>query len=78
MRTESEKKIEPNTIGRVAGWGLTTPGGDLSPVLKIVEIPTVNYFTCRDFSPPNYRPFLTGDKFCAGDPKTGIYYLSYN
>ncbi|XP_062698696.1 modular serine protease [Aedes albopictus] len=71
LRTESEKRIKPNSLGRVAGWGLTVSGGELSPNLKVVDIPTVDYYTCRDFSPVSYRPFLTGDKFCAGEPKTG-------
>uniref|UniRef100_A0A2M4BGG7 Putative trypsin-like serine protease n=1 Tax=Anopheles marajoara TaxID=58244 RepID=A0A2M4BGG7_9DIPT len=71
LRTESEKRIKPNSIGRVAGWGFTTSTGNLSPVLKVIDIPTVDYVTCREFSPIAYRPFLTGDKFCAGDPSSG-------
>ncbi|XP_058058346.1 modular serine protease-like [Anopheles bellator] len=71
LRTESEKRIKPNSLGRVAGWGFTTSTGVLSSVLKVIDIPTVDYVTCREFSPIAYRPFLTGDKFCAGDPRTG-------
>ncbi|KFB42386.1 AGAP001798-PA-like protein [Anopheles sinensis] len=71
LRTESEKRIKPNSFGRVAGWGFTTNTGNLSTTLKVIEIPTVDYVTCREYSPVAYRPFLTGDKFCAGDPRTG-------
>uniref|UniRef100_A0A182LSY4 Peptidase S1 domain-containing protein n=1 Tax=Anopheles culicifacies TaxID=139723 RepID=A0A182LSY4_9DIPT len=71
LRTESEKRIKPNSVGRVAGWGFTTSTGNLSSVLNVIDIPTVDYVTCREYSPATYRPYLTGDKFCAGDPSTG-------
>lgn len=71
LRTESEKRIRPASVGRVAGWGFTTSTGNLSRVLKVIDIATVDYVTCREFSPVAYRPFLTGDKFCAGSPRTG-------
>ncbi|XP_040176191.1 modular serine protease-like [Anopheles arabiensis] len=71
LRTESEKRIRPASVGRVAGWGFTTSTGNLSSVLKVIDIATVDYVTCREFSPVAYRPFLTGDKFCAGSPRTG-------
>uniref|UniRef100_A0A182P9S2 Peptidase S1 domain-containing protein n=1 Tax=Anopheles epiroticus TaxID=199890 RepID=A0A182P9S2_9DIPT len=71
LRTESEKRIRPNSVGRVAGWGFTTATGDPSSVLKVIDISTVDYVTCREVSPVAYRPFLTGDKFCAGNPRAG-------
>uniref|UniRef100_U5EPN9 Putative modular serine protease n=1 Tax=Corethrella appendiculata TaxID=1370023 RepID=U5EPN9_9DIPT len=72
LRTESEKRIKPKSIGKVAGWGLTQSDGQLSSTLRVVELPTTDYFTCREKSPVSYRPFLTGDKFCAGYPDLGI------
>lgn len=51
-------------IGRVAGFGFTKPSGQISPVLKIVELPAVGHERCRVESGGDQ--FLTRDKFCAG------------
>lgn len=52
--------------GRVAGWGLTSSGGQPSPVLKIVELPSVDRAKCLAESDIGFRPQITPDKFCAG------------
>ncbi|XP_026469741.1 modular serine protease-like [Ctenocephalides felis] len=61
-----EEDFVAGTKGLVAGWGLTTEGGNVSSILKYVILPTVPRQTCLEHSPPDFRPFITADKFCAG------------
>lgn len=62
----NQRYVVSGIQGRVAGWGLTTSGGVPSPVLKTIDLPTVDFNTCLNESPPSFRPFITTDKFCAG------------
>lgn len=64
--TFEEAKVQPGIIGKVAGWGLTSPGGETSPVLKAIEMPTVSRDECIANSPDTFKNFITFDKFCAG------------
>lgn len=50
----------------VAGWGLTTSGGQPSDVLKVLELPTVSVERCVRQVPATFRKYVTLDKFCAG------------
>lgn len=50
--------------GRVAGFGLTSASGSISPVIKIVELPVVSHERCVIESGGD--ALLTRDKFCAG------------
>lgn len=61
-----ESKVMSGMYGTVAGWGLTQPGGQTSPVLKAVEMPTIDRNECIANSPEEFRNFITFDKFCAG------------
>ncbi|XP_037968684.2 trypsin, alkaline C [Plutella xylostella] len=45
-----------------AGWGRTTPGGELSPVVREVTIYTVNNAECAD----RYVSGITENMICAG------------
>lgn len=61
-----EKRVTPGLEGRVAGWGLTSSGGQASENLKIVELPAIDRQKCLSDSDPGFRPQITPDKFCAG------------
>lgn len=51
---------------QVAGWGLTAANGVSSQSLQVVEMPFINEKTCVNDLPQSFRPYITGDKFCAG------------
>lgn len=59
-----DRTIPDGDYGRVAGFGLTTSGGQISTVLKIVELPAVSRRQCLSVSENDQ--LLTSDKFCAG------------
>ncbi|XP_023949286.1 modular serine protease [Bicyclus anynana] len=61
-----QQQLAPTSMGKVAGWGLTTAAGGASQVLKVVQMPVVAIDECRAVSPPSFRVHLTSDKFCAG------------
>lgn len=61
-----EKTIPAGFIGRVAGWGLESSGGQPSNLLKSIELPVVQRDVCKSNFGVSFRPFVTGDKFCAG------------
>lgn len=61
-----ESKVMAGVYGKVAGWGLTKPGGETSPVLKAIEMPTISREECIANSPETFKNFITFDKFCAG------------
>ncbi|GAB0088146.1 Modular serine protease [Sergentomyia squamirostris] len=63
----NDKYIPSNWVGRVAGWGLTE-NGVYSSVLKVLDLQTVDFRTCRDRSSDSFKNFITYDKFCAGNP----------
>lgn len=62
----NERYVVSGIPGRVAGWGLTRTDGSPSTVLKTIDLPTVDFNSCLNESPPSFRPFITTDKFCAG------------
>lgn len=64
--THPQIAITPNVYGRVAGWGLESTNGLPSPVLKLIELPVIDRNKCIIESNPNFVPFITDDKFCAG------------
>ncbi|KPJ12638.1 Coagulation factor X [Papilio machaon] len=67
-----QSQLYPGAVGMAAGWGLTTGNrGSESPELRIVNMTFVSKSKCRNETLFQYRPFLTHDKFCAGD-KEGI------
>ncbi|XP_077284501.1 ovochymase-like isoform X2 [Arctopsyche grandis] len=61
-------QLAPNNIGNVVGWGVTNAGdpSSLSPQLKLVELPVVEYRKCFERLSEQFHRFLTSDKFCAG------------
>lgn len=70
---QNEDRIVPSgAIGRVAGWGLEKSGGRPSDRLKMIEVPAIDRRECRKQLSRNFRPFLTSDKFCAGEKNQGI------
>lgn len=63
-----EKFLRPNLVGLVAGFGLTSNNGNISPQLKTIELPTVDRTDCKRET----QLELTADKFCAGHLNMGI------
>lgn len=62
----NQRYVKSGIEGRVAGWGYTVPHGNSSAVLKILDMPTVDYHTCYNESPQSFKDFITTDKFCGG------------
>ncbi|CAH2101411.1 unnamed protein product [Euphydryas editha] len=63
----NEFQLRSGNIGKVAGFGLTSSHrGSESPELKVVELPYVEWEECKQSTPPEYRSFIIGTKFCAG------------
>lgn len=60
------RQLQPNKLGKVAGWGLTSENGQASQILKVVELPYVDIEQCINRSPPGFREYITSDKICAG------------
>ncbi|CAO1330142.1 unnamed protein product [Diamesa hyperborea] len=56
---------EDKQLGIVAGFGLTEDGKP-SEVLKKIELPYIKFSDCKRIVSSDYKPFLVGDKFCAG------------
>jgi hypothetical protein len=68
LRSIAEKMPPPhNTIGSVAGYGYTEVDGKPSERLKKIDLPVVDVRTCKQEAPDNFKPFVTSDKFCAGN-----------
>lgn len=67
-----EKVVSAGSVGRVAGWGLEHSGGRLSDTLKVIEIPVINRDQCRQGFRRAFQPFMTSDKFCAGQRNQGV------
>lgn len=61
-----DKILASGKIGRIAGWGITETGGEPSPILKILDVPSVGHHDCISMAKPEYRQFITNDKLCAG------------
>ncbi|XP_045457194.1 modular serine protease-like [Melitaea cinxia] len=63
----NEFQLRPGNKGKVAGFGLTSDQRESeSAELKVVELPYVDWEECMRVTPPEYSPFLIGNKFCAG------------
>ncbi|KAL0852806.1 hypothetical protein ABMA27_012611 [Loxostege sticticalis] len=61
-----KRQLRENSLGKVAGWGLTGADGIESPFLKVVHLPYISIQECQSSSPPDFRAYITGDKICAG------------
>ncbi|CAB3222457.1 unnamed protein product [Arctia plantaginis] len=59
-------QLQQGNFGKVAGWGLTAANGVASQFLQVVEMPFINEKSCVNDLPQSFRPYITGDKFCAG------------
>ncbi|KAM3956868.1 modular serine protease-like [Aphomia sociella] len=64
-------QLSGKRLGKVAGWGLISIDGGASPILKVVELPLVEYTKCYEQVPYNFRAYLTSDKICAGYKENG-------
>ncbi|CAG9574193.1 unnamed protein product [Danaus chrysippus] len=63
----TEMVIKNGDLGKVAGWGLTTVHTDsVSPTLKVLDVPYVDFDICLQNTPDFYQEFFSGDKFCGG------------
>ncbi|XP_073964316.1 prostasin-like isoform X2 [Choristoneura fumiferana] len=59
-------QLQSTNSGKVSGWGLTAADGPASSLLLTTDLPYVNATKCMDELPPEFKPYLTSDKFCAG------------
>ncbi|XP_055390298.1 modular serine protease-like [Condylostylus longicornis] len=57
--------IEANKLGRVVGWGATSPDKKSSSKLLAIELNTLSNSQCKDKVNRNNREEITGEKFCA-------------
>ncbi|XP_073963879.1 proclotting enzyme-like [Choristoneura fumiferana] len=57
--------------GLITGFGLTEENGAPSPVLNYQRLPYLDIRECIAASDPGFLKYLTSDKICAGDQKTG-------
>lgn len=55
-------------IGTVLGWGTTSSGGPVSPILLHVDKPILSDQTCRQYLGTEY---VSSNMLCAGDPVNG-------
>lgn len=58
--------VESHSMGEVAGWGAEEAGGATAPELKVATLSTLSTHDCRNAVDAAFKPFVTGDKFCAG------------
>ncbi|KAG6463172.1 hypothetical protein O3G_MSEX013717 [Manduca sexta] len=61
-----KEQLYVGSLGKVAGWGIKDEAGNPSQVLKVVKLPYVDVLQCISQSPQAFRPYITGDKICAG------------
>ncbi|NOZ08170.1 MAG: trypsin-like serine protease, partial [FCB group bacterium] len=56
---------DAGNLARVMGWGTTSSGGDVSPVLLEVDVPIISNTVCNE--PAHYGGWVTDNMICAGD-----------
>ncbi|CAB3232239.1 unnamed protein product [Arctia plantaginis] len=59
-------QLQHGNLGKLAGWGLTSVNGGSAPYLQVVQLPFISEGVCIKALPASFRPYITGDKFCAG------------
>lgn len=62
----NDKLVSPGLMGSVAGWGVANSAGNFSSVLKVIRMPAISLEQCSNESNPEFLPYITNDKFCAG------------
>lgn len=68
LKSIAEKQAPPHgKLGLVAGYGYTEVDGKPSDKLKKIELPVVDVRKCKEEAPDTFKPFVTSDKFCAGE-----------
>ncbi|XP_049624088.1 granzyme A-like [Suncus etruscus] len=64
--------LKPNTVCRVAGWGITQNNANKSSnTLREVNITVIDRKICNDPEHYNYNPVIGLNMICAGDLKGG-------
>ncbi|KAI1893804.1 hypothetical protein AGOR_G00127430 [Albula goreensis] len=78
LPSQDSSKPQPNTLGLVAGWGISNPNvsmddavtsdlGELSDVLQYVKLPVVDQKECQSsYSSRSQNYNITENMFCAG------------
>ncbi|XP_063837033.1 modular serine protease-like [Ostrinia nubilalis] len=61
-----KRQLREQSLGKVAGWGLTGPDSPESPTLQVLHLPYVSIEECQSKAPPGFTTYITGDKICAG------------
>jgi hypothetical protein len=73
LEYSEEKIVREGWMGLVAGWGYTEADGKPSETLKTANLPVANFQKCKKEAPPDYKQFVTPDKFCAGYLRNNSY-----
>lgn len=60
-----ERIVQPGLHGKLVGWGTTKAHPEISLLLKIIDLISVDRSTCLAESNPKIHPLITVDKFCA-------------
>ncbi|XP_072941401.1 modular serine protease-like isoform X2 [Epargyreus clarus] len=60
-----DKQLQDGKLGKVASY-CPTADGKIAQALSTVELPFVPFDQCFNESPPDFREYITPDKFCAG------------
>ncbi|XP_048003727.1 uncharacterized protein LOC125239976 [Leguminivora glycinivorella] len=66
-----QRHLTSGNRGKIAGWGLTEPNGPPSQRLNYLELPYVDIEECLRTAVDSFLKYITSDKICAGDQKTG-------
>ncbi|XP_068625751.1 modular serine protease-like [Battus philenor] len=61
-----EFQLHAGNLGKVAGWGMEDTAGRYSEVLKVVELPVIEFQVCWENVPLDFKAHITSNKFCAG------------
>jgi len=69
-RVLEEQKLVTNTVVRVTGWGRTSEGGSISPVLRQLTTYYRSNKECND--PISYKGKITANMLCAGKSTGGV------
>ncbi|XP_061725572.1 uncharacterized protein LOC133531389 isoform X2 [Cydia pomonella] len=66
-----QRHLSSGNLGKIAGWGLTEINGPPSQRLNYLELPYVDIEECLRTADDSFLKYITSDKICAGDQKTG-------
>ncbi|XP_073964471.1 uncharacterized protein [Choristoneura fumiferana] len=69
---EREQLAGDGRKGTIVGWGSTEPNGPPSERLNFLELPYLEIQECLKLVPATFIKYITSDKICAGDSRSGL------